>query len=480
MAEITSVNTQLGLLRDMLNANDIGVGDDPSYELCKLIYLYHPLGAKMAEIPISLAQSQERIIEIPGAPEGVVVEQFLKTRKFWNCDEIIFNAAVLARVYGVSTIASVAESLPPAMEIPINTISEVKGLAFNVLDPLNTSGSYSALLDPNDPNFMKYAVAKVTGRDYHPSRVAILQNGKPVYLAWTASSYGYVGRSVYQRGLFLLKSFIHSMRADAMVAKKVGLLVAKLKMPGSVMDDLMSKAMGQKRTTLKVGQTDEVISISTDEEISAIDLTNIDGAHESARKHILENLAASDGMPAVLLNNETYAEGFSDGAEDAKNVARYIEKERKKLNPVYEWFDIIMMRLAWTPEFYKTVQEENPDEWGNVKYEVAFQRWRNAFVANWPSLLIEPDSEKIKVEEVKFNSMVKLAEAFLPQLDPTNKVRLLQAFIDNVNENKMLFPNPIILDLEALQTFLEEAAAQQKEMQDQAADFEEEPKPRSQ
>jgi hypothetical protein len=51
-------------LMKVLMAEDIEPGADPSYELCKLIYLYHPLGAKMATRPLSMAAARS------GDPHG--------------------------------------------------------------------------------------------------------------------------------------------------------------------------------------------------------------------------------------------------------------------------------------------------------------------------------------------------------------------------------------------------------------------------
>ena len=66
-------------LMQMLMGEDIQPGTEPSYQLCKTIYIYHPLGGKMAEGPIKLAQSQERKVTIQGAPDEAVFWGTLKT-----------------------------------------------------------------------------------------------------------------------------------------------------------------------------------------------------------------------------------------------------------------------------------------------------------------------------------------------------------------------------------------------------------------
>ncbi len=61
-------------LMQLLQAEDIVPGSAPSYETCKALYVYHPLGSKMADAPINMAQSQKREIEIPDAPPELVDE----------------------------------------------------------------------------------------------------------------------------------------------------------------------------------------------------------------------------------------------------------------------------------------------------------------------------------------------------------------------------------------------------------------------
>ena len=78
LAEIT-VGSSLGnALTELLEAEDIVPGEQPSYALCKSIFLAHPLGAKLAELPIIMAQCQKREISIPDSPEDDVRERFVQ------------------------------------------------------------------------------------------------------------------------------------------------------------------------------------------------------------------------------------------------------------------------------------------------------------------------------------------------------------------------------------------------------------------
>lgn len=442
--------------------DEIVPGAAPSYQTCKSIYLYHPLGAKMAESPVSMAQSQQREISVPKGPEEMVVEQFWETWSKLGADAIIFNVRSQSRVYGVASVAMLVEGVPPDRPIDYKNLPKLN-LEFNVLDPLNTAGSLVLSQNPNALDFQKPKHIVVNGTPYHVSRTVVQMNEHPIYIAYSSSSFGYVGRSVYQRALFPLKSFVQSMITDDMVTRKAGVLVAKLKMQGSIIDAAMAAINGIKRQLLKEAQTNNVISVSIEEDITTLNMQNLDGAYGMARKDILENIAVSADMPAKLLNSETFAEGFGEGSEDAKAVARYIDRERIAMLPLYEFFDKICQYRAWTPEFYKTIQEKFPEQYGKKAYLVAFYDWCNSYKAQWPSLLTEPDSEKIKVEDTKFKAIISAVEVLLPQVGPVNRANVMNWMADNFNQEKMLFHSPLILDPDELATWEPPALAKPAE-----------------
>lgn len=438
-------------LYDLLMSQDIQPGDDPSYQVCKLIYTYHPLGSKMVERPLRMAMSQEREISIPGSPETMVKEAFQREWANLGADALIFNTMRLARIYGVGALVIGADGKPT--NEPIDPW-DLPGLSlyFNVLDPLNTAGSLVLNQNPNAPDFQKRGDITAADQVYHRSRACVVMNEEPIYIQFTTSAFGFVGRSVYQRALYPLKSFIQSMITDDMVTRKAGVLIAKMKQIGSFIDNVAAKLANYKRNLLKEAKTDNVISISNDENIETLNMQNADAAMTVARKNILENIAAAADMPAKLLNNETFAEGFGEGSEDAKDIVRYCHGLRKDMQPLYDFMDKIVRYRAWNREFYKMIQNNYP-EYQDVEYETAFYQWYNAFVASWPSLIEEPESEKIKVEDTKLKAVIALLETLMPQLDPANKAKLIEWAQDNYNELKLLFPQPLDLDIEALANY---------------------------
>ena len=109
-------------------------------------------------------------------------------------------------------------------------------------------------------------------------------------------------------------------------------------------------------------------------------------------------------MPAKILQNETFAEGFGEGTEDAKMVAGYIDGIRVWLCPLDDYFDKIVMYRAWNEEFYKTLRAKHEEYYEGVDYMTWFKEMQNTFVATWPSLLREPESELVKVDVSTFES----------------------------------------------------------------------------
>jgi len=109
-----------------------------------------------------------------------------------------------------------------------------------------------------------------------------------------------------------------------------------------------------------------------------------------------------------------------------------------------------VMHRAWTPEFFKGLQNQYPEEFLGKTYEECFYEWKDSFEATWPSLVEEPDSEKVKVDEIKLKGLTEILRTFLPIADPENKARLVEWAIDNLNEMQDMFKSKLDIDLEAL------------------------------
>jgi hypothetical protein len=456
-------------LTNLLLADAIVPGSPVGYATAKAIFAFHPLGAKMAENPINMAQSQEREITVPAGPETRLVEAFHREWKAISADALIKSAAVTARIYGIASLVAGERGGDPSKPIDWKRLADAD-LYFNVLDPLNTAGSLVLDQDPNSPDFQKPKAVSVGNQAYHPSRTVVAMNEQPIYIEWSNSAFGFVGRSVYQRALYPMKSFINSMITDDTVTKKVGLLVWMAKAPGSIINNRMMSFLGWKRSQLQSGLTGNVLTIPETDKIESLNFQNLEGAARLTRENILKNIATAAGMPARMLDQETLVSGFGEGAEDAKQIARYIDRVRIEIDPLYRFFDRIVQRRAWSPAFYETIKRDYPDDVRGMPYETAFYQWVNSFKATWPNLLVEPDSERAKTEEVRFKSAVAVFEVMMDRLDPENAAALAAWVADEINSRRELFSVPLPLDEDALAKWLKSKPAV-------GADDEMEPRP---
>jgi hypothetical protein len=278
--------------------------------------------------------------------------------------------------------------------------------------------------------------------------------GTPIYLAYQGSSYSFSGRSLFLRALYPLKSFIQTMTVDDLVSLKAGLIVAKIQQPGSIVNRLMTQGASYKRQLLAEAVTGNVLSIQPEESIESVDLNNTDKAMTVARNNIIANIAAAADVPAILLKDEAFTQGFGEGTEDSKAVAQYIDGIREDMFSLFNFFDKIVQHRAWNKEFYEGLKNEFSEEIGEKSYEEFFYYAQGLFKAEWPSLLEEPKSDIIKRDSEKLKAMVDVLTALKDILDPENKARAVQWFEDNVNGMTELFAAPMELDIDALMEYV--------------------------
>jgi Protein of unknown function (DUF1073) len=440
-------------LTRLMMAEAIEPGSDLGYELAKILYTFHPLGAKMTEKPITLAQSIAREIAVPVRGEPRIVARFVET---WDkiskigATAEINNLMTMKRVYGISSLGVGELGKETSTELDLAKIKESTELYFNVLDPLNTAGSLVLDQNPNSPNFLKPKGAlSVSGQVWHASRSLPVMNERPLFIEWTPSAFGFVGRSVYQRALYPMKSYLQAMVTDQMIVQKAGLLVYKAASPGSVIDKIMLGFAALKRTALKAGNTGNVAQIGIDEDLQTLNFTNLEGPYALARTNIIKNIATACGMPASMLLEEALAEGFGEGVEDSNKEIQFLNYIREEMGPAYTFMDRIVQRKAWTAEFKETLHGEYP-EIAKQTYETWLHECIRAFSATWPNLKIEPESEKAKNQDVKFKAVIAALETMLPILDPDNSEVLIAWAADNFNEFESLFTGKINFDPDKL------------------------------
>lgn len=454
-------------LMKILLMDAIDPGSTPGYQACKTIYAHHPLGSRMVDKPLQLAMSQEREISIIDAPEEDLMRAY---RREWKtigsigANSIVFRSMQLSYIYGISTLCANVlkkdgEQEDPADIMPMDDLWD-RDIYFNIYDPLNTAGSLVLNQDPYAVDFMHPKQVAVGSQVWNNTKSLVLMHEQPIWIEWSDSAFGFVGRSVYQRAFYPLKSFINAMIANDMIQSKIGLLVWKTKSPGSILDTVARAFKGDQRTVIKSAQTNNVLSIGETESLESLNLEHMATAGAYSRENILKDIATGAGLPAILLNEETLTKGFGEGTEDAKQLAHFVSLVRTECNPAFEFMDAIVQRRAWNPVFYKEIQRKFPERYRKMSYETAFQEWRDAFEAKWPNLLTEPDSDKVKVAQAKLESAVQVAQTILAAQPGREAVATtLEWLASSVNSEKDFYSDPLLLDTEAIAEYEPEVGA---------------------
>ena len=440
--------TQENPLYQFMIAQDIVPGAQPSYELCKLIYTNHPLGKKIVDAPISRSMARRREVVVLDAPE-CVIDRFNDVWDEINADLFIANTMRLARIYGISAIAI----MPPDGDVTRElTPEELRSgqFTFNVYDPLNTAGSLVGILDPLNPMFLKFATISVMGKGFHKSRVHLEMNEQPIYLDFTVSAFGYVGRSIFQRALYPLQSYLQSMIADNLVVTKAGVIVAKIKQPGSIIDRIQQMAQNIRLNILKQARTGNTISVMPDEDIESLDLHNV--TYQEQRNNILETIALSLDMPSQFLTSEQLSKGFGEGTEDAKLISNFIDNFRREMKDIYNFMDQIVQYRAWTPEYYEAALKEFPEEFPEKKsYEEWFADCQKTFKTIWPEALEPSKKERVEFEKICYQSVLETYKVLEPIAIEENKSKLVEWVQSNLSELESVFPNALQLDIDLIQ-----------------------------
>lgn len=452
MAEETFHGTLNSQLAEFLMGEDIQPGSDTGYKMCKIIWEYHPLGGKMVEKPIEMAMFKPRIYNVSDDAEDRIVNAFIETWKRLGVTQKIKNLFFNARCFGAAAIGIGQDSVSSYKPLSKMGLQE-EDIFINIFDPLVAAGSMVSSQDPNARDFQepnKYL--DIQGKKWHPSRTVKVFTGSPIYLSFQPSSMGFTGRSVFQRCVYPLRSYINTMVTNDLVSEKAGVLVAKTAQNSSVVSGILGMANKAKRSMLKAVKSKGVINIGQNDSVESLNLQNIDGAMNSARNNIIADISAGSDVPAAILKDEAFANGFGEGKEDSKAVSQYIDSVRQSIDPVITFFEEIVQYIAWNEDFYNSLKNEYPDLY-TEDYYTTFFRWRASFDAKWPELQEESPEGRQDSESKLLEQTIRAYEALLPRLDPDNQATAAQWVSDVVNVLEAYEGSPLVLDIEKLKRY---------------------------
>lgn len=453
MAEIQLNNNLSSELAKILESDEIQPGTDVGYELCKLLWQFHPLGGKLVEKPITMAMCKPRHYNVETDPDERVVRQFELVWKRMGLSEKIKNFFFVSRCYGAAAIGVGTRSASCKDPIPTFGLRE-DDVYINVWDPLNAAGSMVTDQNPNSPYFQQAnATLKISGKNWHPSRTLKIFNGTPIYLEYQNSTFGFTGRSVFQRVLYPMKSYVGTMTANDLVSQKAGVMVAKTAQNGSVINGIMAAATKVKREIVKIARNGGVINIGVSEDIESLNLQNIDKALTVARDNIISDIASGSDVPAVLIKEEAFSNGFGEGTEDSKAVSQYVDGVRQAIDSVMDYFERMVRYIAWNEDFFNSLKNDYPDII-TEDYQTTFLMWEREFTAEWQELVEESPDKHREADSKVIQQAVALYTALSPTLDPKNRAALAEWVSGIVNGTQTYGDFPLIIDMDALAKFI--------------------------
>lgn len=452
MAEI-QINTNLSSeLMQILDSDAIKPGTDVGYNTCKLLWQFHPLGGKLVEKPINMAMCKPRSYNVETDPDERVVRQFREVWERMGLNEKIKNLFYVSRCYGAAAIGVGTDGVTCREPLPTFGLRE-EDVYINVWDPLNASGSMVTDQNPNSRFFQQAnATLKIASKSWHPSRTLKIFNGTPIYLEYQNSTFGFTGRSVFQRVLYPMKSYIGTMVANNLVAKKAGVLVAKTEQNGSVASGIMAAATGKKRENVKISENEGVLSIGTKDDIESLNLQNIDKALSTARDNIISDIAAGSDVPAILIKEEAFSNGFGEGKEDSKAISQYVDGVRQLIEPVMDYFERLVRYIAWNEDFYTSLKNDYPDII-TEDYQTTFRMWEREFDAGWQELVEESPDKRRESDSKVVQQAGALFSIMAQQLDPENRAMAAEWLASVTNATETYGDSPMIIDKEALSKY---------------------------
>lgn len=363
------------------------------YKECKNIYRTTTLGKRIVEGLPNFAMSTQREIDIHKAPPEAI-EKFKETASEMKQDEAIKKTIYNARIYGTGALYiamyNEEEDKDDFTTKPTFEDAYKYKIKFNVLDPLNISGS-RVDLDPLSFHFLEVVDIQVNSKTIPKKRIAISHALEPLYLDTRTSLIPYSPPSVFYNMVELLKQYDDAVKSIGDLLYKAGAIIykypVKSKLTGVALDAITASG-----NILEQKRSGEVISISNDSTVEDFPIANLNGLIDSINKLEDDITKALSDTPVSILFDRNLSNGFSEGDKDKETVISTIESFREnKLTPLYNLTDYYIMLKAWDGAFIDEMRYKYSEYKDKTDNEI-FRSWAENFKFKYGNLFPEPES----------------------------------------------------------------------------------------
>ena len=399
----------------------LGAYKDLSYEECRDIYRFWPLGKRVASALPNFAMSAGRKFIIKDAPPEVI-DKLEKTAQDMGIEQIVNNTCIYARIYGLAFIYLANKNTP---DKPFLYKDILEPHNFNILDPLAMGGSVRIDIDPTSPNFNKPVDYRIKGNLVHSKRIFYCTNDIPLYYKWNPSSYSWSGPSIYQNMTLLIRSWNRSIIAIQRMATKAASIIVKRK-DISYDSGISLKALKYNLEMIRNMENDGIAGIRVGEEIEFFQLTGIAEIDVIINKLHSALMMALNDTPSGILLDKNLAQSMSDGDNDMKAIIIAVDKFRKDtLTPIYNFLDKFMLYKAFDSGFIKNIIKQYPDLYEGMGVNMIRETWMGNYSFEYNNIYPLSDNEMADTQSKHLDNMTKIK-------DLGGDLASIEEFINNI------------------------------------------------
>lgn len=385
----------------------LGAYRDLSYEECRDIYRYWPLGKRVASALPNFAMSAQRKFIVKDAPEEINAK-LSEVANELGIDEIVKKCAVYARIYGLSSIY-VAQEKDCKEALSYKDIQN-KGFTLNVLDPLSMGGSIQIDNDSLSPTFGRPINIHIRGRAVNPNRVCVVYNDIPLFYKFNPSSFAFSGPSIYQNMTLLIRAWNRGIIALQRLATKASAMVKTTKDAANV-TGFSLRAVQANLEMIRSIENDGIASIRTGDTLEFFQLTGVQEVDTIIQQINTGLMMALSDTPSGILLDKNLSVGLNDGSEDMKAILMAVDNFRFHiLKPLYTFVDKYLCYKAFDIDFVKQMIEEYPDLYRGKKVNEVLTEWMQNYSFEWGELYPQSENEKADTQSKILDNLVKVKD----------------------------------------------------------------------
>ena len=395
---------------DSSYSNDelLGAYKDLTYEECRNIYRYWPLGKRIATALPKFAMSPGRRFNCGDAPKEVV-DAIEKAALDLQIENAAYRCAVYSRVFGVSFIYIACEGKSPGEAIDYEDIQNLR-CVFNVIDPLASGAHIAVDNDPLSITFAKPIATHIRGNPVHSKRIVAVSNDLPLYYKFNPSSFSFSGPSVFQNMTLVIRSWNRSIVALQRLATKAAAIILKVK-DTAFATSAGIEAMQKNLEFIRSVENDGIAAIKSTEEVNFFAINGVNEVDVILQKlHSAIMMALSD-TPTNILLDKNLSTGLADGDNDMKAILISVDGFRKDtLAPLYAFMDRYLKYKAFTPALINEMRRKYGDLYSTLSDEEILRRWCDDFSYEFNELYPQTENERADSAGKMLDNLGKIKE----------------------------------------------------------------------